>query len=92
MLNKYYKQQRYHSLDSGVTWVADDVYQKGALIEKGSIGCTPLVEWRDTHEEICENCSKQYVIWAITDDYICDESEVKQEKWRVVDYLCDECN
>lgn len=91
MSNKYYKQQRYHSDDSGQTWVADDVYQKGALIEKDSIGCTPLVEWRDTHEEICENCP-QYVAWFNTSDFICDENEEIQENWRVVDYLCDECN
>ena len=42
MSNKYYKQQRYHSDDSRQTWVADDVYQKGALIEKDSILCSPF--------------------------------------------------
>ena len=38
MANKYYKEQRYKSED-GIHWIGEDVYQKGALIEKDSPLC-----------------------------------------------------
>ena len=46
MANKYYKEQRYKSED-GIHWIGEDVYQKGALIEKDSPWCSgrPYKYW-----------------------------------------------
>ena len=70
-MGKYYKQQRYHSIDGGLTWIADDVYQKGALIEKYAIACNPYEEWVDYGDYICEDCPP--IEKWVNVGYICDD-------------------
>ena len=36
---KFYKQEKYESLDGGFTWSAMGIYQKGELIESESVDC-----------------------------------------------------
>ena len=52
----YYKQQRYKSIDGGVTWEAEDVFQKGAMIEpQNPYMCNPLDRWVEDGW-MCDDC------------------------------------
>ena len=56
---KYYKQQKQISFDGGITWINQDEYRKGALIESSSSDCgESRYAWNLVSGYICDDCEQ----------------------------------
>ena len=64
--SKYYKEEKYISRDSGVTWIATGQYRKGRWYENDSSDCSqgePIYEWRTidiSTDYECDGVDKHY--------------------------------
>lgn len=83
--NKYRRQKRQYSTDSGQTWtdVYPAEYRKGELLEEASADCNTS-EWREVEDSwLCVEQVKRYR-WIGTDTVICDGYDSRfQEKEQV---------
>ena len=58
---KYYKQQKYVSYDSGLTWAPLEVYQKGDLYEQDSSDCGGgTTMYRTLEGTMCDDCANDF--------------------------------